>query len=174
MTIRPAKPTDLEALIKINYEVWHHTYKNLYPASFVSEQTPERMRKAWERTLKDRNPASGWFVAELDGKVCGYAGAGRVPDMGIDYHAELYSIYVLPSAQGKGTGSKLLGECVRFLAELGAESLLVWIPEENPFNRFYKKTDAELLDTRMEVDYGGKAVPVIAFGWKDLSKLKKL
>lgn len=174
ISIRKASEADLDALVKVNHEVWHSTYGSFYPADFVEEQTPETMRSSWERTLRDINPSLGWFVAEADGELVAYAGAGRVPDMGMDYRAELYSVCVLPSFQGKGVGLKLMGELSRFLQGLGADSLLGWIAKDNPYAKFYKKCGAKKLKHHMTVSYGGKAVEVGTYGWLNLDETAKL
>ena len=69
ITVRAATPEDLDNLVRVNHEVWHATYDGLYPEAFAAEQTPEKIRKAWERNLADRNPSKGWFVAESGGKL---------------------------------------------------------------------------------------------------------
>ena len=174
LTIRKAQNSDLNAIAGVNQTTWQATYADLYPTDFLKSRTLESMTKEWEVALQDRNPSVSWFVAEEGEKIVGYAGAGRIPDSGLEYGAELYSIIVSPDQQKKGIGSKLLGEAARFLQRLEVKSLMVWIPQENPFHRFYEKQGGQKLDHEMEVDYGGKKVTVICYGWKKLDELAKL
>jgi GNAT superfamily N-acetyltransferase len=172
--IRKAVPADLQALAKVNHDVWQATYGDIYDPDFVAGQTAPKMEKDWQRILAEMNPAQAWFVAQVDGRITAYAGAGRVPDMGMDFRAELYSIYVLSSAQRQGLGSRLLGEAARFLNQAGADSLLVWIAEALPASDFYLKHGAAKLANRMEITYGGRSVRVAAYGWMDTAPLLKL
>jgi len=58
-----------------------------------------------------------FLVAELDGKVAGYAAWGPIP--GTTESADLYWIAVDPEAQGLGVGRALLTEAEQWMAEAG-------------------------------------------------------
>lgn len=63
-------------------------------------------------------PRHAYFIAELDGHVCG--GAGVAPLAGGDTTtAELRKMYLQPSARGRGIGRRLLDQCINQATSMG-------------------------------------------------------
>jgi GNAT superfamily N-acetyltransferase len=170
-TIRLASPHDAAEIARVNHETWAATYKGILDDATILSRSLEEQVKIWQHQLGAPNPSEIRYVAEVDGMIVGYVGGGRNPDMHSPYHSELFGIYVLHDYQKKGLGQALVKTIAGALKDMGHASMLVWIMRENPFRRFYVKLGAHLLDQHRDIDYSGKTVTVVCYGWDDLSKI---
>ena len=78
------------------------------------------------------------LVAESRGEVVGFAnlGAGRGEPDGV---GELFAIYVLQQAAGRGIGQALMAETIARLRTEGFSEAILWVLEDNPrTRRFYE------------------------------------
>jgi len=62
-------------------------------------------------------PGHVYYVVELDGRVCGGAGIGKLD--GEDGVCELRKMYFLPTLRGRGIGDKLMRQCLDAARRLG-------------------------------------------------------
>ncbi len=85
-----------------------------------------------------------YLTAEQAGQVIGYAGAFVLaPD------SDLQTIAVDPSAQGAGTGRRLLTELMALVSERGAESMMLEVRADNsPAIAMYERMGFERISTR--------------------------
>lgn len=169
--IRPATAEDAAEIARVNHETWISTYKGILDDATINSRSLEDQVSIWKSELGFPNPSEQRFVADVDGMIVGYAGGGRNPDMHSPFQSELFGIYVLADYQGKGIGQALTQSLAVWLLAKGNSSMLVWIMRENPFKRFYQKLGAQILDQQREIDYSGKKVTVICYGWDDISKI---
>jgi [ribosomal protein S18]-alanine N-acetyltransferase len=77
-------------------------------------------------------PGTWMLLAEVDGKVAGFAIARSILD-----DAELMLIAVLPDMQASGLGSRLLRYVTAHARKNGAERLFVEVRQDNPALKFY-------------------------------------
>ena len=104
MAIEVRKMTlqDISKVQQVAKISWHHTYEGIIPRHIqdnflANAYNDENMVRRVER--------SHAFVALLDEEVVGFANFSYVK---VDGNSELAAIYLLPEAQGKGLGTKLL------------------------------------------------------------------
>jgi GNAT superfamily N-acetyltransferase len=108
-----------------NFDFWHDRWR-LYLAEGARAQ----------QSLGD-----GFAIlARSEGRLAGFAAYHHTRRWDCD--AELESIYVLLSHQGRGIGTRLLREIVRRLQADGSRSLCVGYSPRNPYKRFYSKHGA--------------------------------
>ncbi len=126
-TIRRAGPDDAQTLSRLAAETFCASFGDLYwPAdleAFIAEAYDvARIRGE----LAD--PAVAVWLAERGGAAVGYAVAGPCdlphPEVTADC-GELKRVYLLPSAQGGGLGSRLIEAAFAWLLRAGPRSL--WI-----------------------------------------------
>ncbi len=120
LLLRAAGNADLSAITEIyRYHVAYGT------ASF--ELVPpgeEEMTRRWRETVRRGFP---YIVAELDGKVLGYAYAGQYrPRIGYRYTVE-DSVYIHHEHVGKGLGRALLAELIRQCESAGFRQMVAAI-----------------------------------------------
>ncbi len=147
-TLRAAIPTDLEAITRVFLACWRESYRGVLPAETIAAMSEERARALWQRVL---NSADGeLLVAVRSGEPVDVAGeigvAGCTEIIGLSRFAitapgvgGVYSLYVSPTTQGLGIGSRLLGAACKRLAELGATEANLWVFANNrPSIAFYR------------------------------------
>ena len=174
LTIREAQPADAAQIAQVNFETWRSTYSGILDPEFLEARSLEEQVSLWQETLNTLSPSSKRFVAVSGRDVVGYSGGGRNPDTRSPFQSELFGIYVLKAYQGQGLGQELTKVLARWLIGQNYQSMQVWIMEKNPYRRFYEKLGADLLDQSRDLDYGGKRLTVVSYGWLNLPSLTNL
>jgi GNAT superfamily N-acetyltransferase len=170
-TIRPAGPQDAAEIARVNQETWVETYRGILDEASIQAHTLEEQTRLWQQQLATSSPSEKRFVAEAGGVIVGYCGGGRNPDPHSPFQSELFGIYVLKDYQKRGMGAALLRELAAWLLVRGYRSMLVWVLDQNPHRNFYSKLGGLTLDQLREIDYSGKRLSVVSYGWTDLRKL---
>ncbi|MGZ4382811.1 MAG: N-acetyltransferase family protein [Gaiellaceae bacterium] len=138
MEVRRARPVDAAAIAEVHVRTWQAAYEHVFGAERLAGIDPERRRLGWERALSERAEEEDVFVAEDDGRIVAFAGAG--PSRDAPGEGELYSIYALPEAWGSGVGAALMAEALAALRARGFAESILWVLEDNPrARRFYKR-----------------------------------
>lgn len=139
--LRPATRADLDALSNVFLACWHITYAQVMPAELVAAMTNDRatalIAALLERAAEGRVQV---LVAEdpafddTPPAQLGFVAFTRItPVLG-----DVASLYVAPTAQGRGVGRRLLTAAEEALRTEGAERAQLWVFEENaPSRRFY-------------------------------------
>jgi phosphinothricin acetyltransferase len=124
--VRPATPADIPAIATIyRHAVLHGT------ASFELEPPDEaEMLRRYEAVVGGGYP---YFVAEMDGKVLGYAYANAYRTRpGYRFTVE-DSVYITPDAQGKGIGRALLHALIEASTKAGFRLMVAVIGDSRHY-----------------------------------------
>ncbi len=186
--IRPARPTDAARLAHIHVTSWRETYTGLMPPGVLERMTSEAMQlrreQGWLHTLSQETdcvqvaelsgqaPDGGPFCSR-SGQVVGFASGGALRPHTVipgDYDAELYTLYALREAQGRGLGRLLFAAVARELHGRGFVGLALWVLAANPTRQFYAHLGGRELGHRTEAVPGGE-LSEVALGWRDLTRL---
>lgn len=109
LIIRKMKKRDLLHVKNVAETSWRATYEGIIPIRIQEEF----LSKAYnEKMLKKRRRNTNFFVAEVDGKIVGFANYSKVNS---DKSVHLHAIYLLPEFQWKGIGTKLLDYAIEHL-----------------------------------------------------------
>ncbi|MDA0269464.1 MAG: GNAT family N-acetyltransferase [Chloroflexi bacterium] len=123
VTVRRAEERDLEAINAIyNREIREGI------ATWDLDEWTLEARQAWFREHDDRSPV---FVAEVDGRVAGFAYLSRYRGKPGYRWTREDTVYIAPEAQGRGIGRALLGTLVEAARALGIRAVVAWIEAEN-------------------------------------------
>ena len=164
LPIRVATPEDAPAIAHVHVASWRTTYAGLMPDTYLAALDEGERITQWQHWLTLDVVV---LVAELDGEIVGFAGAGPIRESLGGYDAELYTLYLLDHAQRQGIGTRLLTALAGALRARGFESMLAWVLAGNNSRDFYERTGAVLLAEK-QVEIGGAPLPVLAFGWRNL------
>lgn len=99
----------------------------------------EAIASAWRESLATGR--SRLYVAELDGRIAGYAGVGPERDPSASRTTgELYALFVHPDAWRAGVGRALTDAAVDDLRAHGCDRVNLWVIEANARARaFYRR-----------------------------------
>ena len=147
VAIRRATPDDAQAWSVLAERAFVEAFGHLYPpadlAQFLHDSYSVDVHRKY---LAD--PACAVWLAERDGEAVGYALAGRpctLPHAGVrPEDGELKRIYLLPSAQNSGTGSRLIHAAFDWLEKDGPSTLWIGVWSQNfGAQRFYERLGFE-------------------------------
>jgi GNAT superfamily N-acetyltransferase len=165
--IRPAKVRDVRAIAKVHVRSWQEAYQGLVPQDYLDGLDPARRAAGWEQSVRSLpRPGRGVLVAETSDGVVGFSSfcPARDSDCDPERVGLVLTIYLLPSALGKGIGRSLMAAVVSALADAGYAEAVLWVLDTNARARsFYAKAgwapdgaakqDDELGVTLSEVRY---------------------
>ena len=172
VAVRRATAADISEIAQVYVDTWRSTYRGIVPKDYLDALDPVERAGKWEEELS-RDDAYV-FVAENEGVICGFISGGILRD-GIDvaaqnYDAEIYTLYVLAAAQGRGAGRQLMRALAHSVAQAGLHQLVVWALEKNPWRRFYERLGGKRVAQKM-IEIGGAQLSDIAYGWQDIGEL---
>ena len=126
--IRLATSSDAAALATVFIEAWRGGYRGVVADSIIDALDFEDTTK-WLGDLIVTKSAQT-LVAELaPGHVVGFTRFGTEPDNPGNGH--IFSLYVAPSAGGRGIGRLLLEKALTVLDPLSIRPVTLWVFEEN-------------------------------------------
>lgn len=131
LRVRSATLGDAEEIARIHVETWRAAYAHVFPADYLAGLSAEVRTRHWTHMLGEG--IYDVIVAELDGRVVGFASAGPTEDD--DERAprgELYALYVEAAAWGRGLGRTLLAQAEESLRTAGFDAAALWVLEDNP------------------------------------------
>jgi ribosomal protein S18 acetylase RimI-like enzyme len=171
----PAGPSDAEDLARVHVTSWRETYRGLLADAFLARMSEPGFTRRFRRQLTE--PGAGVTLAAADRYgLVGYAqgGASRrgVPDLQQGGEAEIHTLYVLRTAQGRGLGKQLMMDAARTLAAEGATSLMISVLRDNIRARgFYEHLGGEPEAARQEPGPGGRLLYEVAYRWRNIGDL---
>ena len=144
INIREANNEDIETLVQIARKSFYDTFARFpenSPEDLQSYLDKHYTREALTADLAETNVA--YFVAEIDGRLVGYAMLKRNSrEEGITGKnpIELCRLYNLQEFIGKGIGKALMLKCLEFGKEKGHDTLWLGVWENNNLAiNFYRK-----------------------------------
>jgi ribosomal protein S18 acetylase RimI-like enzyme len=168
--VRAAEVADAAAVAKVHVATWRSTYRGLLPDDFLESLSEARYEERWQRSLAD--DASRVYVAEDANEVIGFASGGRERAGEQGYAGELYAIYVLDEAQGRGHGRALVRAVTAGLRQLGLANMIVWVLRDNPRARsFYERLGGVYVRSQ-PITIGTSLLEEVSYGWGSLDDIK--
>ena len=162
--IRAATVQDAGAIARVHVESWQTTYAGIVPEAYLASLDVGQRAAAWQEWL---GLDVDVFVAEVAGGVVGCVGGGAIREPVEGFDAELFAIYLLREAQGRGIGMALLNRLAGSLKERGFGSMVAWVLEDNSSGGFYSRSGGVRVASKA-MELGGVMLPVVAYGWSDL------
>ena len=170
VSIRAATVDDAIAIARVHVESWRTTYAGIVPDEYLAGLDEIFRVKLWREWL---GCGAVVLVAERKGEVVGFVHAGAIREAVESADAEIYSLYLLREAQGRGIGHGLLRVVAAVLAKQGFTSVALWVLERNRSRGFYESCGGRLAASRV-IEIGGARLMGVAYWWPVPSGLKDL
>ncbi len=158
--IRPMRKKDISAVQKIARISWYDTYENLIPLDIQNRF----LNSAYsDDALINRLNHSHLFIAEVTGKIVGFANFSPVKDGKI----ELGAMYLEPDYQGKGIGTSLLAKGIELI---GVKQVIVYVEKDNKKGmNFYHAKGFEFVSEKEE-EFGGHLLQTVCLTLNTLNR----
>jgi GNAT superfamily N-acetyltransferase len=171
--IRRAGLADAAAIAAVHVASWRTTYPGIVAQDYIDRLSVDERTASWEARFRgDAENTRDTIVAETDGRIVGFASGGWIREPAPGFDAELYAIYLVKEAQGKGLGRRLVAEWASMALARGFESAVVRVLAANPACAFYERLGARRIKgATLKID--GLPYPEIWYGWDDLSLLAR-
>jgi len=167
VSIRSAAPDNALAIAHVHVESWRSTYAGIVPDAYLAGLDETLRVKLWQEWL---NSGAVVLVSERKGQIVGFAHAGKIREPIETADAEIYSLYLLREAQGRGIGLELLRAVAAKLQDQGFNSLGLWVLERNRARVFYEKCGGRLAASKV-IEIGGARLMEVAYWWPNLALL---
>lgn len=124
ITIRPVRPTDdAQAITDI--------YNPFITQTTVSFETEPLSVEVMRQRIEEISANYPYFICEEEGKVCGYCYVHAWKERKAYAGTLEVTIYLSPSAQGRGIGTKMLKRLIDVCKQRGTKALIACITEGN-------------------------------------------
>lgn len=123
MDIRHMEPRDADEVSRLYVKSWQAGYKGLLPQYYLDLLSPDRWKDKFAGL-------PGSFVLTEGGIIAGHSCARPAEDERMPGWGEVHTLYVLPEFWGKGFGTALLDNSVKWLEKQGFERIYLsgrWI-----------------------------------------------
>ena len=163
-TVRPATPSDAEAIAIVHVDSWRAAYRGIVPDEILAGLSVERRAAGWRETIESAPDDRVWVV-ERDDRVIGFAATGPArDDDAVAGSGEVMAIYLDPAAWSTGLGRRLFAAAVEDLGRRGFGPLVLWVLTENARGRrFYEAAGWRADGTSRTLDFGGTPVEEIRY-----------
>jgi ribosomal protein S18 acetylase RimI-like enzyme len=118
-TIRPATPSDLDAIVRLHVAVWRDTYRDLVSPDIAQKLDVGERRPRWAAMLR----RDGTMLAETEAGLAGFAQVAPREDPVFGGRAELRYLYVDRAQARRGIGRRLLGAAAHYAMARGHRGL---------------------------------------------------
>lgn len=150
---RPTGPVALRPLASGDYGWMVHRHGVLYAAEYGWHESFEALvMHIVADYMEDRDPGreNAW-IAEVDGEPAGCVlCTKKEQDV-----AQLRLLLVEPWARGRGLGSHLVGECIRFARQAGYGRIVLWTNDVlHDARRIYERAGFTLADEERHHSFG--------------------
>ena len=168
--VRPATLDDSAEIARVNVATWRSAYRDLLPDDFLAALNEANYAERWTRLIGEGS--SRVFVAEQAEGIVGFASGGRERAGEHGFAGELYAIYVLDSAEGRGHGRELVRAVAGALGEMNLPDMIVWVLRDNVRARgFYERLGGTYV-REQPITVGTTTLEEVSYGWRALDEIR--
>lgn len=131
MIIREATVEDAAGIARVHVGAWRSAYRGIMPDAVLDNLDVKQRQARVEGRLKDDDSKPIFVAEDESGAIVGFAWGGPPYEDYGDYDCELYALYLLESAQGKGYGRALMEAFVARMIKEGKRSMMLGVLRDN-------------------------------------------
>jgi ribosomal protein S18 acetylase RimI-like enzyme len=170
LSVRTARPDDAAALARIYIDSWQDTYAGVISHALLSAMSHKSHTARWQAAIK--GPGTVLVAEDARLGAIGLCSLGAARDGGAGFDGEIYTLYVDPAFQGRGTGRALLTGAFESFKDRNLRSCLIWAHARNNACFFYEAMGGRRVATRT-TRLMGELTPEVGFGWKRLATTRQ-
>jgi GNAT superfamily N-acetyltransferase len=141
------------------------------PDAYLDAMKVEDSMALWDRVLRAPPNRTNTFVAEMEGRVVGFASGLMLAEPKHGFDAELTAVYLVRDAQRTGVGTRLVSTVAAAQRSQGATGMIVGVIAGNKAARaFYERLGAALV-VEQPFNWDGMDLVEAGYGWRDLDAL---
>jgi ribosomal protein S18 acetylase RimI-like enzyme len=143
VSIRRARQDDAGMLSEVFDSAWREAYQGIIPGVALDRMLARRGPAWWRSTIGRGRPL---VVMEVGEAVVGYVSYGRCRDRALKAEGEIDEIYLDPTYQGLGYGTRLFKAVRNDLRDREVATVAVWSLTENARARdFYERMGGRVI-----------------------------
>jgi len=131
--VRLATKDDARAIATVRIETWRAAYAGLIDQVVLDrldiDREARRRADLWDQYHAD--PRGAELIAEVDGRLAGWALIGPSLDDDLPGDGQVYAMYALPSFWSAGVGHALMTDAEARLRGAGFERAHLWVLDGN-------------------------------------------
>ena len=165
ITIRPAARDEAPVVAALSIAGWRETYAGHIGAPYLAalDRHPKHDVASWETRFAATDRRHWTFVAALDTPV-GFVHCRESADVP-GHRSEIWRLYILRRAHGRGIGRALMDVAARTLEANGLAPFALWVLEFNAGARaFYERLGGTLIG-RQSFPLADTTALEVAYGW---------
>jgi GNAT superfamily N-acetyltransferase len=141
LVVREARQGDARALAEVSVASRRWSYRDLIADEDLQALSVEETTADFAEGLAELPPGAAVIIAELTGRVVGYAYVLPSPDAHLPAEtSELGSLYVTEEVAGTEVAPALIHAAIEHSRAAGQDVLTLWVRRENGrARRFYEK-----------------------------------
>lgn len=155
LVVRVATSKDAAGIARVHILSWQVGYRDQIPDDYLDSLDIGQRERVWQKWLGVEGRDETNWVAERDGRIIGFAGAGKSRDDDASGRTgEVFAIYVLGDHWDTGAGAALMNVATDFLRER-FDTATLWVLDTNErARRFYERGGWTLDGAAKEDDRG--------------------
>jgi ribosomal protein S18 acetylase RimI-like enzyme len=169
VVIREARPEDAARIAQLHVEGWLE-FRSFVPREVMEERTVDSRTAEWAEFLRGERTGTWTTVAELDGRVVGFASTRLLAEPDHAARGEIKNLFVDGAVRGVGVGKWLLADAARWLAANGGEPIALYSFTENPYRGVYDRLGGTVFGER-PTEWSGIVVPETGYLWPSAAEL---
>lgn len=163
--IRRATVADAGAIAGINVAAWKESYVGIVPRVFLDSRMSEDRVAFWKDCLSG-NGVDAFLALDEARAPIGYAVAGPRRDGPAECRGEVYSVYVLERAKGRGVGRRLIRCVAGALTDRALLPVFVFVFRDNVDGRRFYEALGAVAGEESAFDLGGHPMVEVAYRWR--------
>lgn len=155
--MREAGLHDIPAIVALQARSWQATYRGMVDDEFLDAIPLQKWVESWRTHFFGGSGPARCVVAEEDGRIIGFAGAGRAEQGNSvgESVGEVHTIYMDAAFHGRGIGRRLMAAALEHLEASGFTAAILWVLEKNERARCFYEAGGWQLDGATGADCWG-------------------
>jgi ribosomal protein S18 acetylase RimI-like enzyme len=164
--LRDATARDAEVIAALHADSWRRNYRGAFPDAYLDSEVFADRRAVWTERLREPRAGAFTIVAELDGRVVGFA--HTILDADEELGALVDNLHVTHDRKREGIGARLMADSARRVTERRPGSgLYLEVLEQNAAAQaFYEARGGTRVGPSQEVPVeGGGTAFCFVYAW---------